>query len=62
MEICSDDTVSVSSYKIWKDDCLLVVWAVTSKTDSEVTNAKLEIFPVENFKVRQWVIYLFSLK
>ncbi|KAH0503270.1 AP-4 complex subunit epsilon-1 [Microtus ochrogaster] len=50
MEICSNDTVSVSSYKIWKDDCLLVVWAVTSKTDSEVTNAKLEIFPVENFK------------
>ncbi|XP_041534887.1 AP-4 complex subunit epsilon-1 isoform X2 [Microtus oregoni] len=51
MEICSNDTVSVSSYKIWKDDCLLVVWAVTSKTDSEVTNAKLEIFPVENFKI-----------
>lgn len=62
MEVCSNDTVSVSSYKIWKDDCLLVVWAVTSKTDSEVTNAKLEIFPVENFKVRQWVIFLFYLK
>lgn len=62
MEVCSNDTVSVSSYKIWKDDCLLVVWAVSSKTDSEVTNAKLEIFPVENFKVRQWVIFLFYLK
>ncbi|XP_059117322.1 AP-4 complex subunit epsilon-1 [Peromyscus eremicus] len=51
MEICSNDTVSVSSYKIWKDDCLLMIWSLTSKTDSELTNAKLEIFPVENFKI-----------
>lgn len=53
MEICSNETVSVSSYKVWKDECLLVVWSVTSKTDSEFTDAQLEIFPLENFKVRQ---------
>lgn len=53
MEICSNETVSVSSYKVWKDDCLLVTWSVTRKTDSEFTDAQLEIFPVENFKVRQ---------
>ncbi|KAL6082730.1 hypothetical protein STEG23_016485, partial [Scotinomys teguina] len=51
MEICSNDMVSVSSYKIWKDDCLLMVWSLTSKTDSELTSAKLEIFPMENFKI-----------
>lgn len=51
VEICSNDTVSVSSYKIWKDDCLLMIWSLTSKTDSELTNAKLEIFPMENFKI-----------
>ncbi|ERE69898.1 AP-4 complex subunit epsilon-1 [Cricetulus griseus] len=51
MEICSNDSVSVSSYKIWKDDCLLMIWSVTSKTGSELTDAKLEIFPVENLKI-----------
>ncbi|XP_040602172.1 AP-4 complex subunit epsilon-1 [Mesocricetus auratus] len=51
MEVCSNDSVSVSSYKIWKDDCLLMIWSVTSKTGSELTDAKLEIFPVENLKV-----------
>ncbi|EDL28170.1 mCG133987 [Mus musculus] len=51
VEICSNEAVSVSSYKVWRDDCLLVIWAVTSKTDSEFTDAQLEIFPVENFKI-----------
>ncbi|XP_051039420.1 AP-4 complex subunit epsilon-1 [Phodopus roborovskii] len=51
VEICSNDLVSVSSYKIWKDDCLLMIWAVTSKTSSELTDAKLELFPVENLKI-----------
>ncbi|XP_028611978.1 AP-4 complex subunit epsilon-1 isoform X1 [Grammomys surdaster] len=50
-EICSNETVSVSSYKVWKDDCLLVIWSVTSKTDSEFTDAQLEIFSMENFKI-----------
>ncbi|XP_029418821.1 AP-4 complex subunit epsilon-1 isoform X2 [Nannospalax galili] len=49
-EVCSDEAISVSSYKIWKDDSLLVFWSVTSKTDSELKSANLEIFPVENFK------------
>lgn len=62
MEICSNDSVSVSSYKIWKDDCLLMIWSVTSKTGSELTDAKLEIFPVENLKVRQQITYLVCLK
>ncbi|GAB1286847.1 AP-4 complex subunit epsilon-1 [Apodemus speciosus] len=51
MEICSNETVSVSYYKVWKDDCLLVTWSVTRKTDLEFTDAQLEIFPVENFKI-----------
>ncbi|XP_052039478.1 AP-4 complex subunit epsilon-1 isoform X2 [Apodemus sylvaticus] len=53
MEICSNETVSVSSYKVWRDDCLLVTWSVTRKTDSEFTDAQLEIFPVENFKITE---------
>ncbi|XP_051000519.1 AP-4 complex subunit epsilon-1 isoform X1 [Acomys russatus] len=51
MEICSDEAVLVSSYKIWKDDCLLTIWSVTSRTDSELTGVQLEISPVENFKI-----------
>ncbi|EDL80098.1 similar to Adapter-related protein complex 4 epsilon 1 subunit (Epsilon subunit of AP-4) (predicted), isoform CRA_a [Rattus norvegicus] len=50
VEICSNETVAVSSYKVWKDECLLLVCSVTSKTDSEFTDAQLEIFPLENFK------------
>ncbi|XP_031227653.1 AP-4 complex subunit epsilon-1 isoform X2 [Mastomys coucha] len=51
MEICSDETVSVSSYKVWKEDCLLVIWSVTSKPGSQFTDAQLEISSVENFKI-----------
>lgn len=51
VEICSNETVAVSSYKVWKDECLLLVCSVTSKTDSEFTDAQLEIFPLENFKI-----------
>lgn len=52
-EICNNEIVSVSSSKIWKDDCLLMVWLVTNKSDSELKSANLEIFPAENFKVSQ---------
>lgn len=53
MEICNNETISVSSYKIWKDDCLLMVWSVTSKSGLELKSANLEIFPAENFKVTE---------
>lgn len=53
MEVCSNETISVSSYKIWKDDCLLVVWSVLNKSGLELKSANLEIAPAENFKVRQ---------
>uniref|UniRef100_A0A2K6AL51 AP-4 complex subunit epsilon n=1 Tax=Mandrillus leucophaeus TaxID=9568 RepID=A0A2K6AL51_MANLE len=53
MEICNNETISVSSYKIWKDDCLLMVWSVTNKSGLELKSANLEIFPAENFKVTE---------
>ncbi|XP_058521842.1 AP-4 complex subunit epsilon-1 [Ochotona princeps] len=53
MEICNNEIVSVSSSKIWKDDCLLMVWLVTNKSDSELKSANLEIFPAENFKLTE---------
>lgn len=52
MEVCNNETISVSSYKIWKDDCLLMIWSVSSKSGSELKSANLEIAPAENFKVR----------
>ncbi|XP_040826169.1 AP-4 complex subunit epsilon-1 isoform X2 [Ochotona curzoniae] len=52
-EICNNEIVSVSSSKIWKDDCLLMVWLVTNKSDSELKSANLEIFPAENFKLTE---------
>uniref|UniRef100_A0A2K6R0C7 AP-4 complex subunit epsilon n=1 Tax=Rhinopithecus roxellana TaxID=61622 RepID=A0A2K6R0C7_RHIRO len=53
MEVCNNETISVSSYKIWKDDCLLMVWSVTNKSGLELKSANLEIFPAENFKVTE---------
>lgn len=53
MEVCNDETVSVSFYKIWQDDCLLLVWSVFNKSGLELKSANLEIAPAENFKVRQ---------
>ncbi|KAM5178269.1 AP-4 complex subunit epsilon-1 isoform 1-T1 [Callospermophilus lateralis] len=53
MEVCNNEAVSVSSYKIWKDDCLLMVWSVASKSGSELKSANLEIFPAENFKITE---------
>lgn len=62
MEICNNETISVSSYKIWKDDCLLMVWSVTNKSGLELKSANLEIFPAENFKVKfKGIIVLFSV-
>lgn len=52
MEVCNNETISVSSYKIWKDDCLLVVWLVSNKSGSELKSTNLEIAPAKNFKVR----------
>ncbi|KAF4017464.1 hypothetical protein G4228_008603 [Cervus hanglu yarkandensis] len=51
MEVCNNETISVSSYKIWKDDCLLVVWSVFNKSGLELKSANLEIAPAENFKL-----------
>ena len=62
MEVCNNETISVSSYKIWKDDCLLVVWSVFNKSGLELKSANLEIAPAENFKVRQRMVYYFCLK
>ena len=53
MEVCNNEAISVSSYKIWKDDCLLVVWSVFNKSGLELKSANLEMAPAENFKVRQ---------
>ena len=53
VEVCNNETISVSSYKIWKDDCLLVVWSVSNKSGLELKSADLEISSAENFKVRQ---------
>ncbi|XP_045385152.1 AP-4 complex subunit epsilon-1 [Lemur catta] len=53
IEVCNNETISVSSYKIWKDDCLLMVWSVTNKSDLELKSANLEIFPAENFKITE---------
>lgn len=53
VEVCNNETVSVSSYKIWKEDCLLIVWLVSNKSGSELKSANLEIAPAENFQVRQ---------
>lgn len=53
IDVCNNENMSVSSYKIWKDDCLLMVWSVSNKSSSELKSANLEIAPAENFKVRQ---------
>ncbi|XP_008069720.1 AP-4 complex subunit epsilon-1 [Carlito syrichta] len=53
MEVCSNETISMFSYKIWEDDCLLMVLSITNKTDSELKSANLEIFPAEDFKVTE---------
>nr|CAI9710469.1 unnamed protein product [Rangifer tarandus platyrhynchus] len=53
MEVCNNETISVSSYKIWKDDCLLVVWSVFNKSGSELKSANLEIASAENFKITE---------
>ncbi|XP_042543570.1 AP-4 complex subunit epsilon-1 [Dipodomys spectabilis] len=52
-EVCNNETISVSSYKIWEDDCLLMVWLVVNKTDLELKSAHLEVFPAENFKITE---------
>ncbi|XP_036699058.1 AP-4 complex subunit epsilon-1 isoform X2 [Balaenoptera musculus] len=53
MEVCDNETISVSSYKIWKDECLLMVWSVFNKSASELKSANLEIAPAENFKITE---------
>ncbi|XP_054421405.1 AP-4 complex subunit epsilon-1 [Pteronotus mesoamericanus] len=53
MEVCSNETISVSSYKIWNDDCLLIVWLVSSKSGLELKSTNLEIAPAENFKITE---------
>ncbi|XP_060031698.1 AP-4 complex subunit epsilon-1 [Erinaceus europaeus] len=52
-EVCNNETISVSAYKIWKDDCLLIVWSVSSKSGVDLENANLEIVPAENFKITE---------
>lgn len=51
MEVCNNETMALSSYKIWKDDCLLMVWLVSNKSGLELEGVNLEIAPAENFKV-----------
>ncbi|XP_059952820.1 AP-4 complex subunit epsilon-1 isoform X3 [Mesoplodon densirostris] len=53
MEVCNNETISVSSYKIWKDECLLMVWSIFNKSASELKSANLEIAPAENFKITE---------
>nr|XP_015098221.1 AP-4 complex subunit epsilon-1 isoform X1 [Vicugna pacos] len=52
-EVCNNETISVSSYKIWKDDCLLMVWSLSNKSGLELKSANLEIAPVEYFKITE---------
>lgn len=52
MEVCSNEILLVFFYKVWKDDCLLMVWLVFNKSGSELKSVNLEIVFVENFKVR----------
>uniref|UniRef100_H0V753 AP-4 complex subunit epsilon n=1 Tax=Cavia porcellus TaxID=10141 RepID=H0V753_CAVPO len=53
VEVCGDETVTVSSYKLWKEDCLLMVWSVAAKNGSELKSASLDIFPAENFQISE---------
>ncbi|XP_047592626.1 AP-4 complex subunit epsilon-1 isoform X2 [Lutra lutra] len=53
VEVCHDETISVSAYKIWKDDCLFMVWSVSNKSGLELKSANLEIAPAENFKITE---------
>ncbi|XP_045668078.1 AP-4 complex subunit epsilon-1 isoform X2 [Ursus americanus] len=53
VEVCHNETISVSSYKIWKDDCLFIVWSVSNKSGLELKSANLEIAPAENFKITE---------
>ncbi|XP_075388253.1 AP-4 complex subunit epsilon-1 isoform X2 [Tenrec ecaudatus] len=53
LEVCSDETISASVYKIWKDDCLLMVWSVTGKSGADLKSAHIEIAPAENFQVTE---------
>ncbi|KAB1278174.1 AP-4 complex subunit epsilon-1 [Camelus dromedarius] len=57
-EVCNNETISVSSYKIWKDDCLLMVWSLSNKSGLELKNANLEIAPVEYFKLQDTAIVI----
>ncbi|XP_036094699.1 AP-4 complex subunit epsilon-1 isoform X2 [Rousettus aegyptiacus] len=53
IDVCNNENMSVSSYKIWKDDCLLMVWSVSNKSSSELKSANVEIAPAENFKITE---------
>ncbi|XP_036773684.2 AP-4 complex subunit epsilon-1 isoform X2 [Manis pentadactyla] len=53
VEVCNNETISVSSYKIWKEDCLLIVWLVSNKSGSELKSANLVIAPAENFQITE---------
>uniref|UniRef100_A0A8C7BVK1 AP-4 complex subunit epsilon-1 n=1 Tax=Neovison vison TaxID=452646 RepID=A0A8C7BVK1_NEOVI len=53
VEVCHNETISVSSYKIWKDDCLIMVWSVSNKSGLKLKSANLEIAPAENFKITE---------
>ncbi|XP_036157293.1 AP-4 complex subunit epsilon-1 isoform X2 [Myotis myotis] len=52
-EVCGTEAMSLSSYRIWKDDCLLMVWLVSNKSGSELEGVNLEIAPAENFKITE---------
>ncbi|XP_028921925.1 AP-4 complex subunit epsilon-1 [Ornithorhynchus anatinus] len=49
--LCQDGTVTVSSRKVWADDCLLLVWSVANLGPSALERATVEIAPAEDFEV-----------
>uniref|UniRef100_A0A7N4P315 AP-4 complex subunit epsilon n=1 Tax=Sarcophilus harrisii TaxID=9305 RepID=A0A7N4P315_SARHA len=51
VELCNNEMLKVSSCKIWKDDCLLLVWLIVNKSSLELKNMNLEITSTENFKI-----------
>ncbi|XP_068954145.1 AP-4 complex subunit epsilon-1 isoform X1 [Petaurus breviceps papuanus] len=61
VELCSNEMLKVSSCKIWKDDCLLLVWLVANKSSLELKSMNLEITPTENFKILEHPDFCFPV-
>ncbi|XP_027696649.1 AP-4 complex subunit epsilon-1 isoform X2 [Vombatus ursinus] len=61
VELCNNEILKVSSCKIWRDDCLLLVWLVANKSSLELKSMNLEITPTENFKILEHPGFCFPI-